>query len=87
VLTGGFSAEYGRATGGVVNAISKSGTNQFHGDAYEFLRNRVLDANDYFTKTTDDPINAGKKLGRPTFRRNQFGVSAGGPSLRTGLSF
>jgi len=82
VLTGGFSAEYGRATGGVVNAISKSGTNQFHGDAYEFLRNRALDANDYFTKTSADPFNPGKTLGRPTFRRNQFGASAGGPIIK-----
>lgn len=82
VLTGGFSAEYGRATGGVVNAISKSGTNAFHGDAYEFLRNRVLDANDYFTKTTPDPLNPGHGLGRPTFRRNQFGASAGGPIIK-----
>src|SRR6266851_2374942 len=64
VLTGGFSAEYGRATGGVVNAISKSGTNVFHGDAYEFLRNSSLDANDYFTKSKGNP--------RPPFRRNQF---------------
>jgi hypothetical protein len=71
VLTGGFSAEYGRATGGVVNAISKSGTNAFHGDAYEFLRNSSLDSNDYFTKSSGAP--------RPPFRRNQFGASAGGP--------
>jgi outer membrane receptor for ferrienterochelin and colicin len=49
VLTGGFPAEYGRATGGVVNAISKSGTNSFHGDVYEFLRNSAFDANNYFT--------------------------------------
>ncbi len=48
VLTGGFPAEYGRATGGVINAISKSGTNQFHGDVYEFLRNNAFDSNDYF---------------------------------------
>jgi hypothetical protein len=71
VLTGGFPAEYGRATGGVVNAISKSGTNNFHGDVYEFLRNSALDANNYFTKSAGNP--------RPPFRRNQFGVSAGGP--------
>src|SRR5260370_18855703 len=45
VLTGGFPAEYGRAVGGVINAISKSGTNVFHGDVYEFLRNSALDAN------------------------------------------
>src|ERR1700730_5041759 len=74
VLTGGFPAEYGRATGGVVNAISKSGTNSFHGDVYEFLRNSALDANDYFTKSAGNP--------RPPFRRNQFGVSAGGPIIK-----
>jgi hypothetical protein len=74
VLTGGFSAEYGRATGGVINAVSKSGTNQFHGDAYEFLRNSALDANDYFTKSANKA--------RPPFRRNQFGVSAGGPIIK-----
>ena len=74
VLTGGFPAEYGRATGGVVNAISKSGTNTFHGDVYEFLRNSALDANDYFTKSAGNP--------RPPFRRNQFGVSAGGPIIK-----
>ena len=82
VLTGGFPAEYGRATAGVVNAISKQGTNAFHGDAYEFLRNRVLDANDYFTKNASDPLNPGKFLPRPTFQRNQFGVSAGGPIIK-----
>ena len=74
VLTGGFSAEYGRATGGVVNAISKSGTNTFHGSAYEFLRNSALDANDYFTKSAGSP--------KPPFRRNQFGASAGGPIVK-----
>src|SRR5690348_16436939 len=74
VLTGGFPAEYGRATGGVVNAISKSGTNSFHGDVYEFLRNSALDANDYFTKSAGNP--------RPPFKRNQFGGSAGGPIIK-----
>jgi Carboxypeptidase regulatory-like domain/TonB-dependent Receptor Plug Domain len=70
VLTGGFSAEYGRAAGGVVNAISKSGTNTFHGDAYEFLRNSGLDSNDYFNVLSGNP--------KPPFRRNQFGGSLGG---------
>jgi hypothetical protein len=74
VLTGGFSAEYGRAAGGVVNAVSKSGTNSFHGDAYEFLRNSALDANDFFT------VGAGKP--KPPFKRNQFGGSAGGPIIK-----
>src|SRR5437660_7544899 len=74
VLTGSFSAEYGRAAGGVVNAISKSGTNTFHGDAYEFLRNSSLDSHDFFT------VGAGKP--KPPFRRNQFGGSAGGPIIK-----
>jgi Carboxypeptidase regulatory-like domain/TonB dependent receptor/TonB-dependent Receptor Plug Domain len=77
VLTGGFPAEYGRATGGIVNAISRSGTNQFHGAVYEFLRNSALDANDYFTRSAGQPI--------PPFRRNQFGVSAGAPIIKDKL--
>src|ERR1700682_3380967 len=74
VLTGGFSAEYGKAAGGVVNAITKSGTNAFHGDVYEFLRNSALDARDYFTRSANVP--------RPDFKRNQFGASAGGPIIK-----
>src|SRR5438270_1195112 len=74
VLTGGFSAEYGRAAGGVVNAVSKSGTNNFHGDAYEFLRNSALDANDFFTVGAGNP--------KPPFKRNQFGGSLGGPIIK-----
>jgi outer membrane receptor protein involved in Fe transport len=74
VLTGGFSAEYGRASGGVVNAVSKSGTNSFHGDAYEFLRNSALDANDFFNVGAGNP--------KPPFRRNQFGGSLGGPIFK-----
>jgi hypothetical protein len=74
VLTGNYSAEYGRTSGGVVNAISKSGTNQFHGDLYEFLRNQKLDANDYFSNASG--------LGRAVYRRNQFGAAAGGPIRR-----
>ena len=68
VLTSNYSAEYGRTSGGVVNAITRSGTNQFHGSVYEFLRNSVLDARNYFDGATI-----------PEFRRNQFGASAGGP--------
>src|SRR5712692_4889214 len=71
VITGNYSAEYGRTSGGVINAISKSGTNQFHGDVYEFLRNDKLDANDFFSNRAGQP--------RPTLRRNQFGAAAGGP--------
>jgi hypothetical protein len=68
VLTSNYSAEYGRTSGGVVNAITRSGTNQFHGGVYEFLRNSALDARNFFD---------GGSI--PPFRRNQFGASAGGP--------
>jgi len=74
VLTGGFSAEYGKATGGVVNAITKSGTNSFHGDVYEFIRNSALDSRDYFSRSADTPL--------AQFRRNQFGAAAGGPIIK-----
>ena len=68
VVTSNYSAEYGRTSGGIVNAITRSGTNTVHGNAYEFLRNSALDARNYF----DGP-------NIPEFRRNQFGASAGGP--------
>ena len=68
VLTTNYSAEYGRTSGGVISAVTKSGTNKFHGGAYEFLRNSALDARNYF----DPP-----KI--PAFRQNQFGASVGGP--------
>ena len=71
VLTSNYSAEYGKTSGGVVNAITRSGTNTFHGSAYEFLRNSGLDANDFFANAAGQP--------KPSFRQNQFGVSAGGP--------
>jgi hypothetical protein len=77
VLTGGFPAEYGRATGGVVNAISKSGTNTFHGGVYEFLRNSALDSREYSIRAARQPI--------PPFKRNQFGASAGGPIIKDRL--
>src|SRR6266705_2368853 len=74
VITGNYSAEYGRTSGGVINAISKSGTNAFHGDAYEFWRNDALDANDFFSNRNGAPL--------PFLRRNQFGVAAGGPIIK-----
>jgi len=68
VLTVNQPAEYGRTSGGVISAINRSGTNRFHGSAYEFLRNSALDARNFFDGPTIAP-----------FHRNQFGVSAGGP--------
>jgi Carboxypeptidase regulatory-like domain/TonB dependent receptor/TonB-dependent Receptor Plug Domain len=70
VLTNNYNATYGGASGGVVNAVSRSGTNVVHGDAYEFLRNDKLDARNFF----DGP--------KPPFRRNQFGAAVGGPIRR-----
>jgi hypothetical protein len=70
VLTGNFSAEYGKASGGVINAITRSGTNQIHGTLFEFMRNKVFDAKDFFV-APGNPI--------PPFVRNQFGAAAGGP--------
>jgi hypothetical protein len=67
VLTTNYSAEYGKSSGGVVNAVTRSGTNQFHGSVYEFLRNSALDARNFFDSTI------------PPFKRNQFGASGGGP--------
>ena len=74
VLTANYSAEYGFTSGGVINAITKSGTNQFHGSAYEFIRNAALDSSDY--------LDAGNK---PPFVRNQFGGSGGGPIIKNKL--
>jgi hypothetical protein len=71
VQTNNFSAEFGRSAGAIVNFSIKSGTNQLHGSAYEFLRNKVLNANNFFQNR------AGNK--RPAFIQNQFGGSAGGP--------
>src|SRR5262249_32547733 len=65
VLTTEYTAEYGRSTGGVVTAIFKSGTNDFHGSAFEFLRNSAFDSRNFFDAR------------KPQFRRNQFGGSAG----------
>ena len=67
VLTNTFDAEFGRNSGAVVNVVTKSGTNSFHGDVYEFLRNKVLNATGFFDTT------------KPDFKQNQFGATLGGP--------
>ena len=71
VVTSNYSAEYGRTSGGVINAVSRAGTNNFHGSVYEFLRNSALDARNFFDLATI-----------PAFKRNQFGASAGGPIVK-----
>ena len=67
ILTANFDAEYGNFSGGQINVITKSGTNHFHGNAFEFLRNTDLDARSYYDPTV------GK------FDQNQFGGTFGGP--------
>ncbi len=74
-----FAAEYGRNSGSVVNIITRSGTNQIHGSAFEFLRNDALDARNYFNRATD-PDTALHARKSP-FRNNNFGASLGGPII------
>src|SRR6266571_5120766 len=71
VLTANYGSEYGGTSGGVVNMITKSGTNQLHGTVYEFLRNSALDAAAWDDNAFGNP--------KPAFKRNQFGFSFGGP--------
>src|ERR1700686_2794266 len=78
VITSNYSAEYGKTSGGVVNAITRSGTNQIHGSAYEFIRNSALDARNFF----DDPTQS-----TPPFKRNQFGGAVGGPIFKNRTFF
>ncbi|HZD30912.1 MAG TPA: TonB-dependent receptor, partial [Candidatus Angelobacter sp.] len=68
VLRDNYGAEYGKRPGGQVSIVTQSGTNQFHGSAYEFLRNNALDAPNYFDQGS-----------APPFQRNQFGAAVGGP--------
>jgi hypothetical protein len=75
ILTSNFDAEYGEFSGGQINVITKSGSNTFHGDLFEFLRNTDLDARNYFSPT------------RGTFIQNQFGGTAGGPIKRNKIFF
>src|SRR5580692_7342727 len=75
VLTNNFDPEYGNYNGGIVTVITKSGSDSFHGNVFEFLRNTVLDARGYFDPT------------RPDFRQNQFGGTLGGPVRRGKVYF
>jgi outer membrane receptor protein involved in Fe transport len=79
VVTNNVPAEYGNYAGGVVNLTTKSGTNSFHGTAYEYLRNKVLNANDYFSNLAG--------LARPPLIQNQFGGTFGGPVVKNKTFF
>ena len=71
MVTNSYSAEYGRGAGGQINLITRSGSNHWHGSTYEYLRNRVLDARNFFDGAD-----------KPKFIRNQFGATLGGPIQR-----
>src|SRR5438105_3597857 len=78
VQTSVATAEFGRGTGGQVSIVTKSGSNQFHGSAFEYLRNSVLDAADFFTNTAAKPKNP--------LHRNQYGATLRAP-IRTGKTY
>jgi hypothetical protein len=75
ILTNNFDAEYGNYSGGIVNVVTKSGTNQLHGEAFDFLRNTALDAKSFFDPTVE------------TYRQNQFGGTLGGPVAKSKIFF
>lgn len=79
VLRGQYSAEFGRNAGGMVNVITKSGSNQFHGDLYEFFRNDKLAANTFFNNATKVNLGPDGTARTPPLRYNNFGYTIGGP--------
>jgi hypothetical protein len=79
VQTANFDAAYGRGSGANIDVVSRSGSDQFHGSAWEFVRNNLFNANDFFSKLDGQP--------RPDLKQNQFGASLGGPIRRNRLFF
>jgi hypothetical protein len=85
ILDNNYTAEYGRSAGGVVSMVTKSGTNSWHGTAYDYLRNDALDANTFFNKAFASP--GFPALPRPVLKRNQFGGTFGGPVKKDKMFF
>lgn len=85
ITTANYDAEFGVASAGVVSAQTKSGTNQIHGSAFEFLRNNVMQARNPFTQSREIPNSGGKLI--PLTQWNQFGASFGGPILKNKLFY
>jgi len=82
VMTNTYSVEFGRSAGGVINAVTRSGTNEVHGSLYYFHRNDNLDARNFFCNPFACPGDSPGSQKPPEFRRHQFGVAAGGPIVR-----
>jgi hypothetical protein len=80
VQTNALGPEWGKFSGGVINLSTKSGTNRIHGEAHEYLRNKVFNSNQYFLKASQ--IAGGVQNEPPPFTQNQFGASAGGPLIK-----
>lgn len=79
IMESDYSAEYGRNGGGIISVVTKSGTNEWHGSAFEFLRNDAFNANTFFNKVQDLP--------RDVLKRNQYGATFGGPILKDKFFF
>lgn len=89
LITNSSDAEYGRFAGGIVNVVTKSGTNALHGSVFEFLRNDKLDARNFFNHDQLDPV-TGQTIpgsGRGSLKQSQFGATAGGPIWKNHLFF
>ncbi|MGD0906169.1 MAG: carboxypeptidase-like regulatory domain-containing protein [Candidatus Acidiferrales bacterium] len=86
IQTSLFDAGYGRKPGANVNVVTKSGTNQFHGSAFEFFRNTALNANDFF-RSQSPPVNGVASNGRQILNQNQYGGVIGGPIKKDKLFF
>jgi len=78
-----YKADQGLSAGGVVNIVTKSGTNQFHGEAFEYARDQIFNRDDRFTQAADQNVN----LTKAPFRRHQFGGDMGGPIIKNKLHF
>jgi Carboxypeptidase regulatory-like domain len=79
LFTSDYTAEYGRNAGGIISVVTKSGTNQFHGSLFDYFRNRILDANDFF--------NIQQGIPRLDLKRNQYGATLGGPIVKDKIFF
>jgi hypothetical protein len=89
IQTNNFDSEYGNYSGGLINVVTKSGTNHFHGDAFEFLRNDKMDARNFYSYNQTNPVTGAEIPGsaRAELHRNQFGGTIGGPIVRDKVFF